>query len=345
MSPGVSSSILDFVTMDLRQPLALTLVAVTLLVLGVAAPAGAQGAGTGFTPQEAQAYKDWYDANGASDFPKAIVLAREYLKTYPAGRYADYLRSWIPQVRSRLFGQAVQGRDADAMLRLGREGLADNPDDLFYLYWLAVGLRTIELQTTPPRAAHETEIVEFTRRAIALVEAGKVPPGVEPARWSQKAAVGELYETLALVEEGHERWEAAAEYAEKAAALDPASPTHVFDCGRQHQASYLQAVRDLQAVPDADRLATPAKPEVQGVVDRVNRQADAVIDCWTRFVALTATDNPYGETRASVEKALGELYRYRHPDDPDGLRKLIDARRGAAPTTPAGAPPPSRSTP
>ena len=104
-------------------------------------------------------------------------------------------------------------------------------------------------------------------------------------------------------------------------------------------------MRDLQAVPDADRLATPPKPDVQGVVDRVNRQADAVIDCWTRFVALTATDNPYGETRASVEKALGELYRYRHPEDPEGLQKLIDARRGATPTTPAGAPPPPRTTP
>jgi len=123
---ATARAILDFVTPDLRGPLALALAAVTLLVLGVAAPAGAQGPATGFTPQEAQAYKAWYDANGASDVPKAIGLAREYLTAYPAGRYADYLRSWLPQVRSRLFGQAVLGRDADGMLLLGRVGHGDN---------------------------------------------------------------------------------------------------------------------------------------------------------------------------------------------------------------------------
>ena len=37
--------------------------------------------------------------------------------------------------------------------RLGREGLAESPDDVFYVYWLAVGLRSAELGGSPPRSA------------------------------------------------------------------------------------------------------------------------------------------------------------------------------------------------
>jgi hypothetical protein len=298
-----------------------------LLVAEIQVPgAAAQGAPV-FTPAEAQAYKTWYDANQATDLPKAFPLAKAYLRAYPSGRYASYLRGWLPEARRQFFGASVQAKDVDTMLRLGREGLAESPDDVFYVYWLAVGLRSAELGASAPRLAHEVEMLEFTRRAITLVEGGKIPSGVDPGRWSAPATLGYLYETLSLVEEGHERWEAAARLAEKAATLDPTSPDHVLDCGRFYQQSYLLAVKDLQAIPDADRLATPPKPEVQAVADRVNREADAVVECWTRFMALTLTDDPFGETRKSVERALGELYRYRHPDDPGGLEKLIETRR------------------
>jgi hypothetical protein len=329
----------------LRAPATFAFTVVVLLGAAIHAPgAGAQGDAV-FTPAEAQAYKTWYDANQAGDLTRALPLGATYLRTYPSGRYASYLRGWLPEVRRQLFAAAVPSRNVETLLRLGREGLAESPDDVFYVYWLAVGLRSAELGASPPGSAHEAETVDFTRRAIALVEAGKVPGGVEPARWNAKTTLAYLHETLSLVEERHERWEAAAELAEKAATLDPTSPEHVLDCGRLHQQSYLGAVRSLQAIPDADRLATPPKPEVQVVVDRVNREADAVVDCWARFMALTQTANPFGETRTSVEKALGDLYRYRHPDDPAGLAKLIEARRSALVPGTAGSGPAPRPTP
>jgi hypothetical protein len=34
--------------------------------------------------------------------------------------------------------------------------------------------------------------------------------------------------------------------------------------------------------------------------------------------------NPFGAVRGEVEKVLVELYKFRHPDSPDGLQKLID---------------------
>src|SRR5262249_123240 len=74
-----------------------------------------------------------------------------------------------------------------------------------------------------------------------------------------------------------------------------------------------------------------SNPQAKAILDEVNREADAVIDCWARFMGLTATNNPYGTTRNDIGKALTELYKYRHPDSPDGLQKLIDQYRAGAP--------------
>jgi hypothetical protein len=72
---------------------------------------------------------------------------------------------------------------------------------------------------------------------------------------------------------------------------------------------------------------------VKTALDEVNAQADAVIDCWARFLGLTAKNNTYGATRDQVFKAATDLYKYRHPDSPDGLQKLIDQYSNSAPAS------------
>src|SRR5262249_50740675 len=131
--------------------------AILWLVAGVVGPPVLAQTDPVFTPAEAQAYKTWYDANQAADLAKAFPLAKEYLRAYPSGRYAAYLKSWLPSSRRQLFGAAVQAKDVSAMLRIGREGLEDASEETFYVYWLAVGLRTAELQGSPPQAPHEAD--------------------------------------------------------------------------------------------------------------------------------------------------------------------------------------------
>jgi hypothetical protein len=50
---------------------------------------------------------------------------------------------------------------------------------------------------------------------------------------------------------------------------------------------------------------------------------------------LTAKNNSYGPTREQVLKAATDLYKYRHPDSPDGLQKLIDQYSNSAPSASA----------
>jgi hypothetical protein len=57
-------------------------------------------------------------------------------------------------------------------------------------------------------------------------------------------------------------------------------------------------------------------------------------------MALTAANNQFGPTRGQVGQALDALYKFRHPDSPDGLQKLIDQYKGAG----GAASPPSGGT-
>src|SRR5204863_2074044 len=125
---------------------------------------------------------------------------------------------------------------------------------------------------------------------------------------------------------------ALAEY-EKAAQLEPSNATFFFHCGRIHNDKYAAAAQKYQGMPEADRDAAEPKPEVKAALEEVNKQADAVITCWARFLGLSAGKDGFSQdTRSKIEKALADLYKYRHPEaTPDSLQKLIDQNKSATP--------------
>jgi tetratricopeptide (TPR) repeat protein len=278
---------------------------------------------------EADAYKAWYDANAAKDVNKAFALAKEYLAKFPNGQYAAYLRDkWLPQTRGYLFGKAIEAKDMNQMLAIGREALEKDPENLDYIYLMAVNLRANELAASPPNYAHAAEIADFTQRAIRLIESGKVPAIVDKAKWNQNVQLAYLYQGLAVIEEHRKNTDKALEHYMKAASLESSNPAYYFACGRLHQEKYLSAVQKYQGFPEADRTADPPKEEVKAALDLANKHADMVIDCWARYVALTPNKTA---TRDQVEKVITDLYKYRHPDSPDGLQKLIEQYRSATP--------------
>jgi len=290
--------------------------------------------------EEAAVYKQWYDANqtataskSPADYRSAMGLAKAYLDKYPTGQYASYLKDkWIPQVLGFLFNEELKKKNTAGMIEIANEALAVSPDNLDYLYLLSVNIRANELFANPPNFSHAAEATDYTQRAIRLIEAGKKPAVVQ--QWKQNEALAYLYQTLAIIEEKNKSTDKALEYHAKAATLEPTNPAHFLACGRLHQDKYLKAVEKYQAVPEADKTAPEPKPEVKAALEDVNRTADAVIDCWARFLGMTATKNDFGPVRDQVLKALGDLYKYRHPESPDGLQKLIEHYRSGATTPP-----------
>jgi len=271
--------------------------------------------------EEADAYKAFYDANQAKDIPKAVASAKAYLEKFPTGKYATYLKGWV---RPHLFNEALTAKKTDEMIRIGKEVLAAEPENLDYLYLMAVTIRTNELSASPPNYAHGAEGAEFSQRAIKLIEGGKVPAVVPKDNWKQGPILGMLYQTVGLVALKNKESDKALEHYKKAASLDPANPSYFLGMGSIYQEKYGAAATKYQAFPQADRDAADPKPEVKAALEEANSNADMVIENWAKFMALTAGSDPWKPTRDQVNGALTTIYKYRHPDDADGLQKLID---------------------
>jgi hypothetical protein len=290
--------------------------------------------------EEADAYKAWYVANAGKDYGKAIPLAKAYVEKFPNGQYAKYLReTWLPNMRPFLFNEAIKSKNMDDMVRIAKEEIAQRPDNLDYIYLVAVKLRENELFANPPSSAHSADTVDFTNKAIALIEGGKTPSIIKD--FNKGATLSLLYQDLAIVSATNKDFDKALENYKKSSAADPGNApmnaTNFLACGQIHYTvKYRPASEKFSALPKADQDAPDSNPHAKAILDELNREADAVIDCWAHFMALTATNNPYGNTRNDIGKALTELYKYRHPDSPDGLQKLIDQYGASGPHSTAG---------
>jgi hypothetical protein len=271
---------------------------------------------------DADSYKAWYDANAANDLPKAFELAKKYLKDFPNGKNAVYLQSkWLPNARARLFNQAYVDKNTEAMLALGNEELATNPDNLNFLLALARHLNVNEVNAKPPITTHATEAEAYTRHAVKLLEEGKKP--AEGTGWNVNETLNYFYQILGGVEERNKNPDVALAFYEKAAALDANNAFTYFHSGAIYQARYIKAAEKYQALPEADRAATPPSAPTAALLKDVNDAADVVLDRWIKFLKLTATNNTFGASRAEVETTVAELYKYRHPESPEGFRELI----------------------
>jgi tetratricopeptide (TPR) repeat protein len=271
--------------------------------------------------EEGEVYSAFFEANKAKDIPKAVGFAKAYLEKFPTGKYAGYLKGWL---RPHLFNEAITAKKTDDMIRIGKEALAAEPDNLDYLYLMALNIRTNELSASPPNYSHGAEAAEFSQRAIKLIEGGKVPAVVPKENWKQGPILGMLYQSVGLVAAKNKETDKALENYKKAATLDPSSPIYFLNMGSIYQEKYGTAAAKYQAFPQADRDAAELKPEVKAALDEVNTNADMVIENLARFMALTAGQDPWKSTRDQVLAALTTMYNYRHPNDADGMQKLID---------------------
>ncbi|HJX92446.1 MAG TPA: hypothetical protein VJ372_18240 [Pyrinomonadaceae bacterium] len=266
-------------------------------------------------------YRVWFEANAANDLPASFELGKKYLKEFPNGKYAAYLNKWVPATRAKLFNIAYRERNTDAMISLGNEALGAEPDNLNYVITLALHLITNELNAKPPNYAHATEAETFTRRAVKLIESGKKP--ANDLQWNRNQSLTYFYQVLGGIEERKKNPDKALEYYEKACRTDAENALSFFSSGRIYQDRYLKAVERYRTIPEAERNSPVQRSQVKTVLEELTDAADATIDRWVTFLKLTAINNTYGATRSQVEKSVAELYKYRHPDSPEGYKELI----------------------
>ncbi|HXG94285.1 MAG TPA: hypothetical protein VNN73_18215 [Blastocatellia bacterium] len=300
------------------------------------------------------AYRSWYEAYTGKDYAKAIQLAKDYLAKFPSGERASYFQTWLasPFVLRIEFKNAATANNKEEALRIGKLIIAskDVKDEERLQYLLFLNNELIkELSANPPNYAHAADISDFSQQIITLVEADKIPTGTEPGKWNKNSVLAYYNGVLGLIEQHNKNTDKALEYYAKAAAANPAEPDYAYRCGLLHQDKYIAAQAKFEAFPEADRQAVAAnkpeaKPEVKAALDEVNKEVDAIIECWARYIGITQGKPDPNGARAKIEEALKGFYQYRHNNTLDGYQQLIDKYKSgsAAPSSsqPAGTPKP-----
>ncbi len=315
--------------MTLRNSLALATgslaLATAALVTLPAARAIAQATPAGMeeVQDEGTAYRAWHQASQAGDNTKAIEAAKAYLAKYPKGQYVQFLTGWLATAKMTAFDSALREKRAADAVAAGRELLKEDPDNLNVIYPLAF-------------AAPGAEGVEFAKKAIALIEAGKTMANVP--NFDKNNRLAWLTQVLALDAQKGGKAEDALKLYKQSLALAPqdaqVAGKNLWAIYTLHYAAYGEAAKAWNAIPEAERSAAEPKAEVKAAADKVKQDSDTLVDSAATFVAFAKAKNLPAAARDKVNQTLEAVYKSRHPEDATlaGLQKLLQEKD----TAPAG---------
>ncbi|MBI3653704.1 MAG: hypothetical protein HY231_21950 [Acidobacteria bacterium] len=322
----------------MKKSMVFTMVLGLLLALSVPL-ASAQTAQTpAQTPaqEEAAAYKAWYDAFTAKDYAKVYQLGKEFMVKYPSSQYAPNVKKYIPGMRAFLFNEARKTKNMQEELRLGKEALAENAEDLDYLYLMAIDIRANEMEASPANYSHAADAADFSQRAAKLIEAGK-PSNVFKSD-AAKSVLAYLYQTSAMIEAKNSNQDKAVELYKKSSVTDPANgllnAQNYLALGVIYQLKYAAVAKKFDELP-AEKKSNADDPDTKAALQAINDQADAVIDAWAHFLALPDSAK-YGKTADNVKAEFIKLWKFRHEDKEDGYQDFINKFKpvAASPTMP-----------
>jgi tetratricopeptide (TPR) repeat protein len=303
--------------------------AVLLFVAPVNAPA------QDVSPEEAAAYAGWQAASTAGDVAKATEIAQGYLKQFPTGQYADYLKKWLGQGQITALDAAVKEKRTADVIKIGNDILANDPENLAVIYSVASTIRG-EMLARPPVYTNAAAGVELAKKGIALLESGKTLPGVD-----KNATLAWMTQMIAMNEQKAGNAEEAIKLFEKSTAYAPndkaiAAP-NLYSALALQQADYAEAAKAFNAIPEAERGAAEPTPAVKEARDKLNAEADQVIDVAARFVAFGKANGLPAATLDRVNQTLEAVYKTRFPEDTAlaGLQKILQ-EKAAAPSAPSG---------
>ncbi|MDD5542952.1 MAG: hypothetical protein PHX83_07225 [Acidobacteriia bacterium] len=287
-----------------------------LLLLGGTAQLWAQAPAK---DSEADLYTAWYNEKDAT---KKADIAKTYLDKYPKGQYAAYMKQSITAYQFSLFQTAFQNHKSSDLFDLAKKFLADPPegvDPVTFLYWPALESQRL---TVSRDFTLEKDGRDFTQKAIAAIEAGKMPAMVQDkAAWDggqKNKVLGAFYQNLGLIDAHDKQNDQAVTELNKALTLDPNQPYTAFQLGLIYQGKYNDDLQKYNAITDKESA------DAKTALDVLHADEDNAIEALGRFMALTDGNAQWTSQRNSVQPVLEAFWKERHPDDPTGAQKAVD---------------------
>jgi tetratricopeptide (TPR) repeat protein len=312
-------------TVTLRNLLALAGVGLLVALSAVRGPMPALAQEV--VQDEGSFYRAFHEATQAGDAAKALAAAKEYLAKFPTGQYTEVVKTALTSLEYDL---AIKERRTGDAITLGRGLIAKDADGLRIPYQLAFVIRANELTATPPNFDHVADAVEFSKKAIGLIQSGKTLEGAES--FDKTAALALLTQVLAIAEAKNGNEEAAVKLYEESTAMALQTPQvaarNLLGVLNIRQGDYAEAVNALKAFPDSEKAAPEPKAEVKAALEQVEKTADAYIESGATFVAYAKAKNIATRMRDQINERLTQVYQSRYPNDAQlaGLTKMLEAK-------------------
>lgn len=226
-----------------------------------------------------------------------------------------------PLVTGSLLNSYINtGQTQDAM-KLGTDWLAKHPDDISVMRNLTI---LASAEAIKGNNAFIAQGRDYGAKAIALLEADKVPAGYDPAKWPdfKRESLVSLYRETGILAFKAGDNAAAIPLLEKAVELNsPDAAIYFLLSDLNNEVYEMRAKESLIAAP-SDKPAATQKAEAA---------LDRVIESYARAIALTDGKPEFAQANAAFRERLTPYYKYRHKNSTDGMQQLIEKYKKPAP--------------
>jgi hypothetical protein len=256
----------------------------------------------------------------------AYQAAKEYLAKYPKedDAYTRYLRPWVALYdkwdRKQRVPQLIYDQNNFVEgYRLGKQVLAEEPNDLATLMYLGYGAYLAS--TSAKNESFNAEARGYAQKAIAAIESGKAPDEWKPFR-DKTDALARLYYTLGFIDFRSNPTQAIDSFIKTVqleSDLKKAPSTYYFIAAAYETGLY----KTLAAAYEANFAGKPESPAGKAALEKLNLVIDRMIDAYARAIAAAGNDPANAQNKAQWMTSLTNYYKFRHDGLDTGLSELI----------------------
>ena len=256
--------------------------------------------------------------------PKAYDAAKKYITACTEETdITKYLKKWIgayeKETRKVKLPQLLYNdKNYAEAFKLGKEMLAEDPDNLMVLVHLGYGGYLASSTNNP---AFNADAVNYARKAVQMIESGKTLENWHPFP-NQNEALAFLNYYIGVTTLAQDP-SAALTLLIKAANYDSSLKKSPFTYDRIAAAYETGPYAKQSADYKTKYGGKDETPESKLAYENINQIIDRMIDAYARAVAAAGSDAKVAAQKKEWNDSLTTWYKFRHKDSVEGLNEMV----------------------
>ena len=288
-------------------------------------PAPAAAPAAGCTDEAKTALYTEFTTFRTTNALKAYEAGKKYLGcSQQEDQYTAYIKKWVTAYEKearklKLTALLYNDKKFPEAFALGKEILADEPDnlkvliDLGYLGYLAT--------ITAKNESFNNESLGYARKAIQLIESGKVPENWSAFK-SKEDALAYLYNAigrLTLKSNSPETLTSLIKAAQFEGDVKKDPWIYFFIAAAYEAGPYAKLSADYKTRFEGK----DESPESKLALANINQVIDRMVDAYARAVGFAGSDPKFQANKKEWKDSLATWYKYRHENSDAGLNEMI----------------------